>query len=229
MKRRKVLYIEIAQQIKEDIFQGKYPVGTMLPTETEFENLFDVSKITIRKAIELLAIDGFVKKQSGKGTEVVSNRLFNFLSKGDSFSSILEKNGVKIEKTVLSIETLTDLSKLKYPQLPVQVRRIYYYENEPYILFTYYLPAAMHEITKAELESQSLYTLLAKKGYVVDKFLDAFEVATLDAFQQSILKIENTPVLQRQRQSIDYTGKVIEYSEAVYNTKIHSYLIEFNI
>ena len=44
MKKTRVLYLEVAEKIKEDIFSGKYPVGTMLPTETELEKLFGVSK-----------------------------------------------------------------------------------------------------------------------------------------------------------------------------------------
>ena len=73
MKRNRVLYLEVADQLKEDIFSGKYPVGSMLPTETELEEMFGVSKITVRKAIELLAADEYVQKKSGKGTTRLRN------------------------------------------------------------------------------------------------------------------------------------------------------------
>ena len=63
MRRKSVLYLEVADQIKEDILSGKYPVGTFLPTETELEELFNVSKITIRRAIEMLATEEFVEKK----------------------------------------------------------------------------------------------------------------------------------------------------------------------
>ncbi|MDU1887944.1 MAG: winged helix-turn-helix domain-containing protein, partial [Enterococcus faecalis] len=53
MRRKSVLYLEVADQIKEDILSGNYPVGTFLPTETELEEMFNVSKITIRRAIEM--------------------------------------------------------------------------------------------------------------------------------------------------------------------------------
>ena len=49
MKRTRVLYLEVADKIKEDIFSGKYPVGSMLPTESELEELFQVSKITVER------------------------------------------------------------------------------------------------------------------------------------------------------------------------------------
>ena len=44
MKRTRVLYLEVADKIKEDIFSGKYPVGSMLPTESELKNCFKSAK-----------------------------------------------------------------------------------------------------------------------------------------------------------------------------------------
>ena len=85
MRRKSVLYLEVADQIKEDILSGKYPVGTFLPTETELEELFNVSKITIRRAIEMLATEEFVEKKC-RGTTVLSNRPYNKLSKAGTFT-----------------------------------------------------------------------------------------------------------------------------------------------
>ena len=92
MKRTRVLYLEVADKIKEDIFfrERRYPVGSMLPTENELEELFQVSKITVRKAIELLATDEYVEKKVVEGTTVLSNRPYNRLSKAESFTQILK-------------------------------------------------------------------------------------------------------------------------------------------
>ncbi|HBR81649.1 MAG TPA: GntR family transcriptional regulator, partial [Enterococcus sp.] len=98
MKRTRVLYLEVADKIKEDIFSGKYPVGSMLPTESLLEELFQVSKITVRKAIELLASDEYVEKKSGRGTTVLSNRPYNRLSKAASFTQILKNSQYEVQK-----------------------------------------------------------------------------------------------------------------------------------
>ena len=104
MKRTRVLYLEVADKIKEDIFSGKYPVGSMLPTESELEELFQVSKITVRKAIELLASDEYVAKKSGRGTTVLSNRPYNRLSKAASFTQILENSRYEVRKETLDLQ-----------------------------------------------------------------------------------------------------------------------------
>ncbi|TVT06745.1 GntR family transcriptional regulator, partial [Enterococcus durans] len=106
MKRTRVLYLEVADKIKEDIFSGKYPVGTMLPTENELEELFQVSKITVRKAIELLAADEYVEKKSGRGTTVLSNRPYNRLSKAASFTQILKNSQYEVRKETLELKKI---------------------------------------------------------------------------------------------------------------------------
>ncbi|MEI5991495.1 GntR family transcriptional regulator [Enterococcus termitis] len=67
MRRKSVLYLDVAEQIKADIMNGTYPVGSLLPTEAELEQLFDVSKITVRRAIELLSSEELVEKKVVKG------------------------------------------------------------------------------------------------------------------------------------------------------------------
>lgn len=228
MKKRKVLYLEIAEQIKEEIQNGVYPVGTMLPTETELEERFEVSKITVRKAIEILADDGFVHKQSGKGTTVISNRLFNHLSKGASFSAILEKEGVKVSKKVIGISQETAPDAL-YTHLTTRIDRVYYYGEQPFIIFSHYLPKEVFDTAQETFDHQSLYTVLANHGFVPDRFEDAFDVTRPSLFQEKVLQVSKMHLLQRIRKSFDQRNNVIEYSVAIYNTAIHPYLIEFEI
>ena len=48
---RHALYMEVYKKIKEDIILGKYPAGSLLPTEMELADAFFVSRITIQKAM----------------------------------------------------------------------------------------------------------------------------------------------------------------------------------
>ena len=144
MKRTRVLYLEVADKIKEDIFSGKYPVGSMLPTESELEELFQVSKITVRKAIELLASDEYVAKKSGRGTTVLSNRPYNRLSKAASFTQILENSRYEVRKETLDLQ-LVHIKKEDplfsfFGEQAVCFKRLYYLNNQPYIYFVHYLP-----------------------------------------------------------------------------------------
>lgn len=64
------LYLEIYNNIKHDILKGTYPQGSMLPTEKELADVHYVSRITIRKAMQLLKEEGFISRVAGRGTFV---------------------------------------------------------------------------------------------------------------------------------------------------------------
>ena len=59
------LYQQLSEKIKQQIADGKLKAGDKLMTEAEFSQHFEVSRITVRKAIELLADDGFVVRKQG--------------------------------------------------------------------------------------------------------------------------------------------------------------------
>lgn len=65
-------YQIIAQALIEDIEAGKYPVGTLLPTELTLCDTFDVSRYTIREAMRRLFEAGFVARRRGAGTIVLA-------------------------------------------------------------------------------------------------------------------------------------------------------------
>ncbi|MGE4489571.1 MAG: GntR family transcriptional regulator [Kiritimatiellales bacterium] len=67
---RKVKYMEIYHQIKEQILAGEYRVGDRLPTEKEFADQHDVSVHTVRQAMSLFSSEGVVQKIAGNGTFV---------------------------------------------------------------------------------------------------------------------------------------------------------------
>lgn len=231
MKKTRVLYLEVAEKIKEDIFSGKYPVGTMLPTETEFEKLFGVSKITVRKAIELLAADEYVEKKSGKGTTVLSERPYNKLSKAVSFTQILEKSNLSVEKVIIDVNNVElnecDPAFEYFGSEAICFQRMYVLNGKPYIYATHYLPTSLERVTKEELEQESLYRILYQNGLDIERFMDDFLAIELTNKQQKLLQTEAKVALKRMRKSYDYDQKVIEYSEAFYNTSDHAYQIEY--
>ncbi len=231
MKRTKVLYLDIADKIKEDIFSGKYPIGTMLPTESELEEMFGVSKITIRRAIELLATDEYVEKKSGKGTTVLSNRPYNRLSKAASFTQVLKMSNFDVSKETLSIEIVsTENNKLlrnSFGKQVVRFERLYYLNNDPYIYFVHYLPQEVNKFSRKELHTESLYRLLSQLGKTIEKFEDDFCSVFLSEEDQEIMKTTEKIAMKRMRKSLDENGKLVEFSEALYNTNIHPYHIEY--
>ncbi|MNW39580.1 Arabinose metabolism transcriptional repressor [compost metagenome] len=68
--KKKPLYQKIYQQIKEDIQNGKYKPGEQIPTEKELMEIFEVSRLTAKNAMNLIAEEGWINRVSGKGSFV---------------------------------------------------------------------------------------------------------------------------------------------------------------
>jgi GntR family transcriptional regulator len=64
------LYEAVATRLAEQISQGQYPPGTMLPSETDLMNTFTISRPTARAAVAELRAMGLVESQRGRGSLV---------------------------------------------------------------------------------------------------------------------------------------------------------------
>lgn len=65
-------YITVAQALMQDIESGRFPVGGMLPTETEICERFAISRYTAREAVRQLMELGLVTRRAGVGTTIHS-------------------------------------------------------------------------------------------------------------------------------------------------------------
>lgn len=71
MENKTFIYQKIYQTLKNDIISGKYPYGSILPSERIIAERHDVWRTTVRQALDLLVEEGFVEKKAGLGTRVI--------------------------------------------------------------------------------------------------------------------------------------------------------------
>lgn len=91
------IYTELTEQIKE----GKLPVNSLLPSENDLAVEYDVSRETIRKALNLLSQNGYIQKIRGKGSVVLDVGRFNFPVSGlVSFKEIADSSHQQWKTTV---------------------------------------------------------------------------------------------------------------------------------
>lgn len=72
---RRPLYQVLAEQLLSGIESGEYPVGDLLPSESQLCSIHNVSRHTVRAAIRELADRGVLFAQPGVGTRVISKRI----------------------------------------------------------------------------------------------------------------------------------------------------------
>ena len=105
------LYQQVANDLHEAIVNDVYHVGARVPTETELSRLYDVSRITIRKAIEMLVEEGLLAKRRGKGTFVQESHrapmvLDDRRTALNGFSASCRQNGLEPGSTLLRREVV---------------------------------------------------------------------------------------------------------------------------
>lgn len=59
------IYMKVYNRLKNQILSGSYPSGSFLPTESELEQIYQVSRTTIRKAVKMLSDEGIFKCTAG--------------------------------------------------------------------------------------------------------------------------------------------------------------------
>lgn len=99
---------EISDKIKELIFKGVLKPGDRLPSEVELARQFDVGRQTIREALRLLELSGFITVQrGGTGGPIIENTIMDTLS-SSFLDAIKFANTTTAELTVarVQIETL---------------------------------------------------------------------------------------------------------------------------
>ncbi|WP_257350538.1 trehalose operon repressor [Pseudalkalibacillus decolorationis] len=94
-------FITIYNDLQEKIESGIYLPDSKLPSEHELTELYDTSRETARKALNLLAQNGFIQKVKGKGSIVLDVGKFNFPVSGlVSFKELTQKLGKQVSTYV---------------------------------------------------------------------------------------------------------------------------------
>lgn len=101
---RKNKYYAIYSELVEKIKAGEMKPGEILPSEHELTEAYNTSRETIRKALNLLAQNGFIQKIRGKGSIVLDVQKMSLPFSGlVSFKEIAEQSGLNVETIVHEI------------------------------------------------------------------------------------------------------------------------------
>ncbi|MBS4218471.1 transcriptional regulator PhoB [Bacillus sp. FJAT-49711] len=100
------LYMQIRQMLKNNIQDGTYKQDEQIPTEAELCEMYNVSRITIRKAIEELVKEGLLTRIPRRGTFVTTNKFQNELLSVSGFSEFSHQLGMIPNSRILKSEVI---------------------------------------------------------------------------------------------------------------------------
>ena len=102
MRNTKPRYVDIAEIIESEL-QGLAP-NSLLPTEGQMAKRFEVSRLTVRAALELLENSGLISRLRGRGTIVSPKKVIRNFAPLMSFESDMKNQGISFTTEVLSFE-----------------------------------------------------------------------------------------------------------------------------
>lgn len=110
-------YMRVANEIAREIKAGTFPLGSLLPSESQLVDRFQVSRATVREALKRLASLGLVSPQHGIGTRVQSDGVkTHYIVSMRSIADIAQYGGIETEFLLKQRTTVTS-SPDHYPQL----------------------------------------------------------------------------------------------------------------
>lgn len=230
-------YQEIEDMLLKEIAVGKYPVGQLIPKEMDLVAKYQVSRPTVRHALQDLVNKGYLERKKHAGTIVKRNKIAQeFTHVVESYSHEMQHNGLRAETKVLFFAKITapkavaQAMKLKEGTEVYKLIRLRYANHEPVVLVTTFLPAkVLPDFDKTDFTKQSLYRELAKRNLAVVHVKRKLEVKTAGSEVANLLDIDqNSPVFYFHTQGYTQKEKLLEYSIATYRGDLNYFLIDLH-
>lgn len=209
-------YPELKRYIIEKINNGEYKVGEMLPTEKEFTQIFNVSRMTVRRALDDLIQDGILRRKSGSGVFLAEKKLERSVKK---ISVSQDKDILQRYKTltvkVVDWKIINNhyLAK-KYLGIEnediLQLKRVQFGDGQPIVYENLFLPLKYFPLLKKEECTQGFQKIVEEYFIEKDKYKDnkiTVEAKCANKKIASLLHIAvNAPVLQIVVTAVDEQG-----------------------
>jgi GntR family transcriptional regulator len=188
-------YIQVYSTVRDWIYQGSYKPGSRLPTEEELCRLFAVSRITTRKAVDMLVDEGLVERQPGRGTFVVEDladapvigEMEQLLRKVERLGKTSRIAHAEVTEVEADTETARDLALP--PGARVQrASHVRLTDKQPIGYVVTYIPASLKvRFDLSELNESPMLTLLERKGVDIASADQVISATLADARLASLL------------------------------------------
>ncbi len=213
---RRIRYQEIADELRQRA--RREPAGSVLPSEAEMSNEFGASRVTVRRALELVREEGLIAARQGFGWFVATEPVRQSLNSLGTIEAQLEGVGKLSERKVeeFAFEAPPDrVGRLLGVDQVLRVKRVNLADGEPFAVVTVWCPAELGaRLSRIDVERRPFYELLEIELRGATQTIAADLVDTTDA---ALLGVpESSPVLRCQRVTTALDGKPVLVSEHIF-------------
>jgi GntR family transcriptional regulator len=206
------LYQQIKDSLRSSILDGKYAPHSRMPSESELQEMFEVSRITIRQALGDLQKEGLIFKVHGKGSFVSQPKTTQNITSLQGFAEAMSGDGHEIVNRVLSFEFVAAnaevAARLEIDEgtTVAEIHRVRLLNREPTSYEITFLPEAIgRKLQRADLVARDIFLILENDCGVAlgsaDLSIDAIPAPASIAKALGVKK--DSPVLHVERLTYD--------------------------
>lgn len=213
---RTIRYQQIADELRAVV--GELGPGGLLASESELSKRFEVSRVTVRKALELLRDEGLVDSRQGFGWFAAIEPVRQRLNSLATIESQLGDRGMRTARQVLEfafVESSPRVAEVLGCDQVLRVKRLNLANGSPFAVVTVWCPADQgHRLSRREVEAKPFYELLDVQLRGATQTIGA-DAATAD--EAALLDVPvGSPVLRCERITTDTDGRPVLLSEHVF-------------
>lgn len=227
------LYLQLQKRLREAISSESMEAEAAIPTERDLAAEFDVSRITVRKAIDGLVSEGLLTRRRGAGTFVTGARVEKNFSKLTSFSEDMASRGREPSSKWVnkSTGTVTPEESLSLGLSPGSVvhrfHRIRYADGVAMAIEHSTIPG--YCLRSATVVKDSLYAALTDAGHRPVRALQRLRAIALGADQaQALGMTPGEPALAIERRGFLDDGRPAEFTQSCYRGDAYDFVAELS-
>lgn len=224
-RNRMPLYLQLAKLMRQKIESQEWRYGEQIPTLDELEKEYQVSRITLRGALNYLEEFGIIRRTRGRGTFVAKD-----LSEERWFklANTLDELVEKVAELNVRLLQIEQAEKPLIPAFPFgevgpayrRLKRVHYHKDVPYCLIDIYLDKAIFDSDPQAFSTAPVVSQLARRPDVrIAGAKQIMRVVVADEDTAAHLHIGvGEPIADVCRTFVDETDLIIYYAHIQYPT-----------
>ena len=230
------LYLQLKRWIEDAVHSGAIKPGDALPSERDLAARVDMSRVTVRKAVQDLVREGILVQRHGSGTYVAQqpNRVEQSLSQLTSFTEDMARRGMTVRSVWLdrgtyppSPEEMVALG-LSATDAVARIARLRLTGDTPLAIERAALSARL--LPDPEAVGTSLYAHLGKTGNRPVRAIQRIRAVSLGDDDAKLLDVApGVASLHVERTSYLASGRVVEFTRSIYRGDTYDFVAELRL
>ncbi|CAG8998739.1 MAG: Mannosyl-D-glycerate transport/metabolism system repressor MngR [Candidatus Celerinatantimonas neptuna] len=224
-----MIYLRIAEQLKNRINSGEFSLQHPLPSEHQLASVYQVSRMTLRRAIDCLVDESLVERRHGSGNFVVGKEVIHENKGLHSLSEQAQKSQKSLSSQVITFTMMSAPAsiarhlKIPYGESVYYIVRVRYLGEWAIHYEESYLPVKLYPtLSIAHMEQSKFAYIEHEAGFVIEGNSFTFQpILTPTTIAQYLQVNEGTPLLQITSISHAPDGTILDFSMTVENIQHH--------